>query len=530
MFFHLWKDLPVPFYFSIYLFEVLNPDKVLVGMKPAVQQRGPYVYREYREKNNITFHENGTVSYREYRHFHFQPDMSNGTEEDYVLIPNVLVLGAAVMMADFSAPVQVAVSTAFAFFKQKAFMNRTVGEILWGYKDPLITILNTIKPGLLPFGDQFGLFVGLNNTDMGLFTVNTGVDDISKVHMVDTWNGLKKVSYWRSDQCNQINGTSGELWPPFMTPSSPVEFYSPDACRSLKLQFEAPGKIKGIPTYRYVAPKTMFANGTDYPPNEGFCPCRQSGIMNVSSCRLNAPMFLSQPHFYNADPELLETVDGLHPSEEKHGLFLELHPLTGAPINVSVGLQISLFIKRVPLISQTGRINTVVLPLVWFQERGEIDGELLNQFYIILVLIPAVLGYLQYCVLGLGGVLLITSAFLWLRSKVSKTQVSSLAFLGNVDRDICKAATLSTRSVFLKHYSIDVDSRNDASPQGAGRVSAEEIHRGYHKASLQVHPGHANLEDKAKATQHFQLANWLRRTLPTGCGEGRLTRIPVYGL
>lgn len=33
-----------------------------------------------------------------------------------------------------------------------------------------------------------------NNTNSGLFTVNTGMKNISQVHMVDSWNGLKKVS------------------------------------------------------------------------------------------------------------------------------------------------------------------------------------------------------------------------------------------------------------------------------------------------------------------------------------------------
>lgn len=43
--------------------------------------------------------------------------------------------------------------------------------------------------------------------------------------------------------------------------------------------------MQGIPVYHFVAPKTLFANGTDYPPNEGFCPCRQSGLLDVGSCR-----------------------------------------------------------------------------------------------------------------------------------------------------------------------------------------------------------------------------------------------------
>ncbi|XP_077165467.1 scavenger receptor class B member 1 isoform X2 [Paroedura picta] len=415
--FNLWKDLPIPFHFSVYFFHVLNPNAVLQGEKPVVEQRGPYVYREFREKRNITFYENGSVSFLEYRRFYFQPDLSNGTEEDYVCIPNLLVLGAAVMLEDLSAPLLIGVSAAFTFFKQKAFLNQTVGEILWGYEEGLIKFLNAFKPGFLPFTDKFGIFLNLNNTHMGRFTVNTGVRDISKVQMVENWNGLKKVSYWNSDQCNMINGTSGEIWPPFRTPSEPLEFYSTDVCRSLQLEYKEMGDFQGIPVYHYVAPKTLFANGTEYPPNEGFCPCRQSGIQNISSCQMNAPIFLSQPHFLNGDPELVEAVEGLHPNERDHDMFMDMHALTGVPMNVSVKLQLSLYIKRVPFISQTGRISPVVLPMLWFEERGMIGENIFNKYYDMVVLLPAVMGYIMYCIVGLGGCLLILTAFLLIRSK-----------------------------------------------------------------------------------------------------------------
>lgn len=43
--FGMWKDIPVPFYLSIYFFDVINPKEILQGKKPEVQERGPYVYR-----------------------------------------------------------------------------------------------------------------------------------------------------------------------------------------------------------------------------------------------------------------------------------------------------------------------------------------------------------------------------------------------------------------------------------------------------------------------------------------------------
>lgn len=52
----------------------------------------PPLHREFRHKRNITFNDNDTVSFREYRRFQFQPDRSSGLESDYIVMPNILVL------------------------------------------------------------------------------------------------------------------------------------------------------------------------------------------------------------------------------------------------------------------------------------------------------------------------------------------------------------------------------------------------------------------------------------------------------
>uniref|UniRef100_H2VEP6 Scavenger receptor class B member 1 n=1 Tax=Takifugu rubripes TaxID=31033 RepID=H2VEP6_TAKRU len=413
----MWRDVPVPFFMSVYFFHVLNPKEILAGEKPMVEQRGPYVYRKRIQKDNITFHPNSTVSYKEYRSYYFEPSMSVGNESDVLTIPNMLVLGAAVMLESLSVPVRMIISMAFKTFDEGPFLTKTVGELMWGYDSKLVNFLNKYLPGMLPSSGKFGLFSEFNNSDTGLFTIHTGKDDIRNVHKVVSWNGLTELSYWRTPQCNMINGTAGQMWPPFMTEESTLPFYSPDACRSLELVYQRSGKMKGIPLYRFVAPKTLFANGTDYSPNEGFCPCRQSGLLNVSSCRQNSPVFISHPHFFNADPVLLDYVHGLSPNEEDHGLFIDIHPLTGVPLNVSIRLQLNLYMKRVRGITETGKISEVVMPMLWFEERGYIDGPILNTFHTNLVVLPAVMEYMQYGMIALGLATIIIAAFVRYRFK-----------------------------------------------------------------------------------------------------------------
>uniref|UniRef100_A0A672IDD2 Scavenger receptor class B member 1 n=1 Tax=Salarias fasciatus TaxID=181472 RepID=A0A672IDD2_SALFA len=414
----MWKDLPVPFFMSVYFFNVLNPQEILNGEKPMVEQRGPYVYRKQARKQNITFHDNGTVSYLEYRRYFFEPSMSVGSEEDVVTIPNMLVLGASVMMENLPFAVRLLISSTFKTFKEGPFLTKKVGELMWGYDSGLVEFLNKYLPGMLPSSGKFGLFTEFNNSNTGLFTIHTGKDDIRKVHQVDSWNGLKELSYWKTPQANMINGTAGQMWPPFMTKETTLPFYSPDACRSLELVYERPGVMEGIPLYRYVAPKTMFANGSTYAPNEGFCPCRQSGLLNVSTCRYNSPVFISHPHFFNADPVLLDFVQGLNPTEEQHGLFIDIHPETGVPLNVSIRLQLNLYMKRVSGITETGKISEVVMPMLWFEERGYIDGPILSTFYTSLVVLPTVMEVLQYSFIALGLATIVVAVVVYRRLKV----------------------------------------------------------------------------------------------------------------
>lgn len=49
--------------------------------------------------------------------------------------------------------------------------------------------------------------------------------------------------------------------------------------------------------------------------------------VNVMLFISDSPVYMSHPHFYNADPALLSTVYGLSPNEDDHGLFIDIHPV-----------------------------------------------------------------------------------------------------------------------------------------------------------------------------------------------------------
>lgn len=57
----------------------------------------------------------------------------------------------------------------------------------------------------------------------------TGEEDILKLGVFDRWNGVKRTNYYEGS-CGDVNGTSGELWPPVENDKR-VYIFAPDICR-----------------------------------------------------------------------------------------------------------------------------------------------------------------------------------------------------------------------------------------------------------------------------------------------------------
>jgi hypothetical protein len=70
--------------------------------------------------------------------------------------------GGSILMESKPVSLKLMMTLALVTMGQRAFMNRTVGEILWGYDDPFVHFLNTYLPDMLPIKGKFGLFVGVS--------------------------------------------------------------------------------------------------------------------------------------------------------------------------------------------------------------------------------------------------------------------------------------------------------------------------------------------------------------------------------
>lgn len=73
----------------IYLFDVLNANDILRGVKASFKQRGPYTYREVVQKRNLKYLNQTHISYDLVRNYYFEANLSVGNENDTVTFLNL---------------------------------------------------------------------------------------------------------------------------------------------------------------------------------------------------------------------------------------------------------------------------------------------------------------------------------------------------------------------------------------------------------------------------------------------------------
>ena len=92
------------------------------------------------------------------------------------------------------------------------------------------------------------------------------------------------------------------------------------------------------------------------------------GVFNVSVCKFGSPTILSWPHFFNADQQYLDAVEGLKPDQEKHEFNVEVIPRTGLPLKARARMQINVQLTNVSEIKPADGLRPMVFPIIWFQD------------------------------------------------------------------------------------------------------------------------------------------------------------------
>lgn len=428
--FEAWKNPPPPVYMEYYFFNVTNPEEFLAGGKAAVKQIGPYTYREYRPRENVTFLENGTKVYAlNPKSFVFVREKSVGDPEaDIVRTINIPYVAVMSELHSYNFLLRTFVSAYMNSLGVDLFLTKTVHEYLWGFKHPLLAKIHKLRPEV---DEYFGLMWKKNGTHEGEFVFHTGEQNYLDYGKIDTWNGLREMSWWSSKQSNMINGTDGAVFHPLINRNELLYIFAADLCRSIHLAYVNDVEVKGIQAYRFAPPNDVLMSPTENPTNEGFCvpagDCLGTGVLKVSVCREGAPVVVSFPHFYQADPKYINAVDGLNPNKEEHETYLDLQPTTGVPIRACKRAQINVIVKRVPGFPKTRFLNETIFPVMFVNETATIDDESASQMRTLL-LIVTVMSNFPLLIVGLGIILLLVLVVLFCRNRQKKNEVKRIDF------------------------------------------------------------------------------------------------------
>ena len=208
--------------------------------------------------------------------------------------------------------------------------------------------------------------------------MRTGQDDIASLGEIVSWNQANTTQAFQGD-CSKLRGSAEGLFPPWLTEASySISIYSTDLCRPLHFTKTGKNSIHGVPVNTFELDPTNFANSTICSDNQCYNNNLPTGVQNVTQCKIKSPVFVSRPHFYQADPSYLHQFQtGLQPSADKHNSVLWLEPASSIPGKVNIRLQLNILLKPVEGISLFKDVQEVMFPVLWFESLAEIpEGSL----------------------------------------------------------------------------------------------------------------------------------------------------------
>ncbi|KAJ8687763.1 hypothetical protein QAD02_023557 [Eretmocerus hayati] len=403
----LWGKFPFSFELNFYMFNVTNPKAVTDGEKPVLQEIGPFVYEEWQEKTNQLDHEDDdTVSYTTRSVFHFNADRSGSlTGHEEIIIPHVfLITLLTAVQRTRPGAMGLAAKAVDTFVKgaDTIFIKVKVKDLLF---DGLIVdcnidyvrdfaagaVCNELKAHYKEFkmrlaGNNlylYSLWGWRNNTDSDKrVRVKRGMKDIFDVGKVVQVAGKPNISLWGNEYCDAFNGTDGTVFHPYFNRKGKEDIliYHPEFCRTLRCYYVSKSKIDGMKLLRYTLDFGLDVESD--PTQKCFCyapdKCPKKGAYDLFKC-IGIPAVVTNPHFYNADPDYLNMVHGLSPNEDKHMFVMDFEPFVGCPLQVRERLQFNIFIERNEKVKLMEKLPNALLPILWIDQVVILPGYFVDE-------------------------------------------------------------------------------------------------------------------------------------------------------
>ncbi|XP_065209535.1 protein croquemort-like [Planococcus citri] len=413
---HIWKENLVPIYFKVYMFNWTNPEETLAKkQKPNFQEIGPYTFRFSQPKTNIVYNKNHTVTFSSDRLWHFEAKKSKGRLSDRITNINPIAMSVgdrAKSQSFFKKPF---ISKFLSFMEKEVYVTKTVEELLFeGYDDRILSMATTLKSWgasvdeFLP--EKFGWYFDKNaSSDVTLYNVNTGTDDLNNLGKVNWFNYKTRCGVY-SDRCDQVHGSLGDLWPKNLTKEKIASLYISDFCSSFDLTRMETRRLFWTTGVQFVGTDRTFDNGNKYYQNRCYCKNNKcnypSGIRDVSDC-VHGPIFLSFPHFYLASEQYRRDIKGMHPTAEKHQFSITVQKDSGMVMEIFARLQINVRVEPFSGLGFFSDLPKMMVPTLWFEEYIEMPSSLSWQVRIAFGLAPLLISIIGYGSIIIGIVCLI---------------------------------------------------------------------------------------------------------------------------
>ncbi|CAH1118568.1 unnamed protein product [Phaedon cochleariae] len=404
--FRIWENPTPKALYSFHIFNYTNIGDYELGndKKPHVQEIGPYVYSENLERIDVRFNdEAGTVSYREKKTYTYRPDLSQGSQEDRAFVPNIPLISGSSMVQKENYFARLGFSGLLSALEEKAFLHIDIDSFISGYEDRLYSLsANYFKWQNVDIPKRVGLLgpkVGESNK---FITMNTGIKDINRLALVEEMGGEESLGLYAADSCNSIEGTDGSMYPPkLIREKQPLHIMFPEFCRRIPIVFMGETKIMEgkVPAYTYTIPEDVFDTPDTKPENECFCvldggKCPLKGLSSTSGCNYGSPIYLSYPHFHNADPRLLKDVTGLDPESVDFRSYLNLQPSMGFMMTGRNVMQLNIKVNKAFGVSQVDIFeDEIVLPIAWvevFLDEPNLPKEFVDLINFVSITLPCV--------------------------------------------------------------------------------------------------------------------------------------------
>lgn len=383
-------------YYSYYIFNITNKNRMLYhNEKPIVDQLGPYIYlkQSYKELDTLSWNANGTINYRYHDSYEFQADRSSGTENDTVITIDLGFVGLLTQLENVTIPILGPAPDVMLklLSNYTPIVNVTVYELLWGYKNPILEVIDGIA-SVLHIPPPVNDVIAIQQQDdpqtwlnySSAYTGGPAADGLpappsGSLLKLTRWAGYDLLDYWGSHYANMINGTDGTSFEPGSLTNGPtVSVFVDSIFRSVYLTSHNSRTYKGVDLISLELPSELLLDRHHNPDNAAF-NMRTTGFIPFPAS-MGKPIHISLPHFLYANfsaPDVNVTYLQNGPASS-YDIRLDVEPISGQLFVANKRLQINTYIK--PNVNFPNNTVNTYVPIMYVDENFIIPDNLFDEY------------------------------------------------------------------------------------------------------------------------------------------------------